>query len=143
IKIVIHGDFNVNNIVYNKGKKKINFIDLYRSSQFDYIQDASVFLVSNFRLPVFERRLRDRLNSLIKEFYGFFKEFASDKKDTTFEIRMALALARSFFTSARFELNYSFSKNMVMRAHYLMEKIVGFQGESFENFKLPESILYY
>ncbi len=141
--IFIHGDFNTNNVVCNLSREKINYIDLYRSREADYVQDASVFLASFFRLPVFDVRLRNTINNVIRYFYRYFSEFAKKQNDTTFDIRMALALARSFYTSTRFELNYSFAREMFLRSHFLMEKMASHEGNPWNEFKLPESILYY
>ncbi len=140
--VFIHGDFNVNNIYYDNDLQRVNYIDLYRSADFDYIQDASVFLVSNFRLPVTERRLRNRLNSASAHFFHAFKKFAETNNDTSFEIRMALALARSFYTSSRFEMNIIFAKEMYLRAQYLLEKVAGHGGKPWEDFKLPQQLLF-
>lgn len=140
--VLIHGDFNMNNIVYNSQLQTVRFIDLYRSRNFDYVQDASVFLVSLFRLPIFEPQLRNRLNHATKQFYDFTRQFALDQKDATFETRLALALARSFYTSTRFELNQTFAKRMYMSAYYLMEKLLNHNSD-WEGFSLPEEILFY
>ena len=140
--VLIHGDFNMNNIVYNSQLQTVRFIDLYRSRNFDYVQDASVFLVSLFRLPIFEPQLRDRLNHATEQFYTFTRQFALDQNDTTFETRLALALARSFYTSTRFELNQTFAKRMFMSAYYLMEKLLS-HNNNWETFRLPEEILFY
>jgi hypothetical protein len=140
--VMIHGDFNVNNIIYDHSNQRIHFIDLYRSKDFDYVKDASVFLISNFRMPIFDPVLRERLNHVIKSVFEFAHNFAVQHRDETFDIRMAFALARSFFTSARFELNSSFAKEMVLRSHFLMEKIVSHHGSPWETFQLPLSLLY-
>lgn len=140
--VLIHGDFNMNNIVYNSQLQTVRFIDLYRSRNFDYVQDASVFLVSLFRLPIFEPQLRDRLNHATEQFYAFTRQFALDQNDATFETRLALALARSFYTSTRFELNQTFAKRMYMSAYYLMEKLLSHNND-WETFSLPEEILFY
>lgn len=137
-----HGDLNINNILFNQKTRLIKFVDCYRSREADYIQDASVFLISNFRMPVFEVHLRQRLNWVIQHFYQFYAEYAKASRDKTFELRMALALARSLYTSTRFELNTSFAKEMYKRATYLMEKIVA-DGNEPEHFRLPVDILYY
>jgi phosphate uptake regulator len=140
--VLIHGDFNMNNIVYNSQLQTVRFIDLYRSRNFDYVQDASVFLVSLFRLPIFEPQLRDRLNQATEQFYNFTRQFALDQNDATFEPRLALALARSFYTSTRFELNQIFAKQMYMSAYYLMEKLLS-HNNNWKTFSLPEEILFY
>jgi len=139
--VLIHGDFNVNNLVYNHQDQRLHYLDVHRSRQQDYVQDASVFLVSNFRMPVFEPQLRQRIHWLMDEFLSFTRTFAQQTGDDTFEARMALALARSLFTSTRFELNPAFSRGMCQRAHYLMERVAEHQGRPWQSFRLPDCAL--
>jgi Ser/Thr protein kinase RdoA (MazF antagonist) len=141
--VFIHGDFNINNVVFNAEAQQVHYIDLYRSRDFDYVQDASVFLVSNFRMPVFDADHRGRINNVIRQFYGFVRGFAHEHGDTTFEARMAFALARSFYTSTRFELNFKFAKEMYNRSMFLLEKISHYQGRNWEKFSLPTEVLHY
>lgn len=141
--VFTHGDFNVNNIFYNSIKERIHYIDLYRSGHADYVQDISVFIISNFRQPAFKEPMRDRLNWTIKKMYEMTSEFAKEKDDKTFEARMALALARSFYTSTRFELNIKFAHEMFMRSHFLLEKVLTHEGNDWETFKLPTGIMFY
>jgi hypothetical protein len=63
--------------------------------------------------------------------------------DHLFQPRMALALARSFFTSTRFELNVSFAKEMFLRARYLLERIAAHEGKAWHEFQLPSTILHF
>jgi phosphate uptake regulator len=142
--VFIHGDFNANNIIYDEAKDTIHFIDVYRSKHADYIQDVAVFLISNFRLPVFEPPVRDQINMAIRNFYGFAKKFAHEHNDATFDVRLAIALARSFYTSTRFQLNSEFVKEMVMRANFLLEKVIVFNEgqQSWQAFVFPEEVLY-
>jgi phosphate uptake regulator/Ser/Thr protein kinase RdoA (MazF antagonist) len=140
--VFIHGDFNVNNILVNPVDGHIHFIDLYRSKDADYVQDASVFLLSNFRIPTTDRKLRERLNEVIERFWSFFRGFAAAASDTTFEARMALALARSFYTSTRFEMNTEFAEIMYLRSMFLLEKIAAHRGAAWEAFRLPADVLF-
>jgi Ser/Thr protein kinase RdoA (MazF antagonist) len=141
----IHGDLNCNNIAYDSDADQIHFVDLYRSKDFDYVQDISVFLVSNYRMPVLEGRERRQINQVTREFYRFARRQAGAWDDATFLARMALALARSFYTSIRFELDEDFAKDMVQRSHYLMEKLVRHAAaqKPWEDFPFAEQILYY
>lgn len=143
--VFIHGDFNTNNLIYNHQDQTVRFIDLHRSRQADYLQDMSVFLVSNFRQPVFDRALRGRLVMVMEEMLAFTRRFAAASGDGTCEARLALALARSFFTSTRFELNAAFAGDMFMRSIFLLERLRAQQsaGSDWEAFKLPEGILIY
>ncbi len=140
--VLIHGDFNVNNMVYNHQTQRLHYLDVHRSRQFDYVQDVSVFLVSNYRMPVFEEHLRSRIHWIMAEFLAFARNFARDAGDATFEARMALAVARSLFTSTRFELNPAFSRGMCQRAHYLMERVAEHRGRPWQDFVLPERVLF-
>lgn len=142
LSILIHGDFNVNNIVYEHRQKTIHFIDLYRSRQHDYVQDVSVFLISNFRMPVFDFNLRRRLNWVTERFYSFARQFADRHGDTAFDARLSLALARSFYTSTRFELNKNFANDMYLRARFLLEKLC-LSGNNWTQFRMPKEILFY
>ena len=138
-----HGDFNLDNIIYNPENNRIHFIDLYRSGHQDYVQDVSVFLVSIFRLPVLAMDIREKMNAFALDFFEFSRDFAIKSKDTTFEARLSFGLARSFFTSTRFEFDQEFSQTMQQRALYLMEKIASHGDQPWEDFKLVPKVLTY
>jgi phosphate uptake regulator/aminoglycoside phosphotransferase (APT) family kinase protein len=140
--VFAHGDFNLDNVIYDAERKKVHFIDVHRSELMDYVQDVSVFLVSNFRIPVFDRKLRARLNRMTEIFYDFASSFAGDHDDETFEARIALGLVRSFVTSTRFESERFMAEEMFRRALYLLERVSAAR-KKLEMFHLPKNILYY
>ncbi|MFW5836575.1 MAG: PhoU domain-containing protein [Desulfovibrionaceae bacterium] len=139
--VFIHGDFNVNNVVYNHEAQRIHYVDVHRSRQADFVQDVSVFLVSNFRLPIFEPQMRARIEWVIDHFLDFAQDLAREWEDASFEARLAFGLARSLLTSSRFELNEEFAKDMFLRSHFLMEKLAGHGGRPWETFELPDGVL--
>ncbi len=141
--VFIHGDFNINNVIYSHLEQKIYFIDLHRSQHADYVQDVSVFLVSNFRLPVLEQEARERITGTIRSFYAFAKAFAVENRDESFDIRLGLGVARSLYTSTRFELNRGFALSMYNRSLFLMERLVEQSQEDLANFSFPLEILNY
>jgi aminoglycoside phosphotransferase (APT) family kinase protein len=122
--VYIHGDFNSDNIIYQPLSGKINFIDLHRSRYMDYVQDVSVFMVSNYRLQVLDSALRQRVLELTLSFYEFVADFAKKNNDENFEFRLALGLARSFATSTRFILDKTLAQAMFMRSRYLIEQVL-------------------
>ena len=140
--VLSHGDYNANNILYDPAEDRIHYIDLHRSADADLIQDVSVYMVSNFRLPVFDKARRQVLSAIILEFYRFAAAFASSKGDTTFDIRLALGLGRSLITSTRFELSQRFAKFMLHRGVYLLERVAGHVGDP-ATFRLPLGSLCY
>ncbi|MCG3126265.1 MAG: hypothetical protein CHACPFDD_01096 [Phycisphaerae bacterium] len=142
-RVFIHGDLNIDNIIYDHLRHKLHFIDLHRSGEADYVQDASVFAVSVFRLPLFVRKVRRRLDGAATQFVGWVRDFARSQHDATFDARLALGLIRSFVTSTRFEFSRRFSKTMFLRATYLLERLLAHRGNAWENFSLPDEILVY
>ncbi len=138
--VFIHGDFNTDNIIFNKACQSLHFIDLNRSKDMDYIQDISVFAVSNFRIPSFTAAIRERLFSVIDSFLEFARAYASIHNDLTFEARLALGLSRSFITSTRFEVKEDFSREMFLRALYLLDRVTNFEGTDWKDFKVPVNI---
>lgn len=136
--VYIHGDFNSDNIIYQPLKDKINFIDLHRSRYMDYVQDVSVFMVSNYRLQVLDQSLAQRVLELTLSFYQFACEFAKNNGDDSFELRLAFGLARSFASSTRFILDKTLADAMFMRARYLIEQVLFIiETEQSVNYHVP------
>jgi phosphate uptake regulator/aminoglycoside phosphotransferase (APT) family kinase protein len=136
-----HGDFNVDNVIFNAAQRKVHFIDLHRSGDMDYVADIAVFLVSNFRLPFFEARIRSRLGRVMDSFYDFARDFAREHGDETFDARLTLGLVRSFATSTRFEVDRVFAEHMLLRATYLLERLERHKGKPWMDFALPREAL--
>ena len=143
--VLIHGDFNNDNVLYDEELNQIYLIDIHRSQQTDYLQDVSVFLISNFRLPIFNAKNRALINKVILKFYNFVENFAREKNDSTFEARLSLGLARSFFTSTRFILNKKFAKTMFLRSLHLLEELEKHanSNKNWSDFHLNKDILIY
>lgn len=139
--VLIHGDFNVDNVIYNASLDRLHFIDLHRSRNGDWAQDVSVFLVSNHRLQVFEEPVRRKINRVILEFFNFVRERARSYGDPTFEARLALGLVRSFATSTRFVLDEDFAKGMFLRSRFLVEQLLATRTEELERFEIAQEVL--
>ena len=139
--VLIHGDFNIDNIIFDPRQDRVRFIDLHRSTMMDYVQDVSVFMVSNFRIQISDPAVRQRINHAILTFLDFAKGYAQHAGDRTFTARLALGLARSFATSTRFVLDESLAKAMFMRSRYLIERLIEMPPERIEQFDLPRDAL--
>ncbi|MBY8974505.1 phosphotransferase [Rhodobacteraceae bacterium NNCM2] len=119
--VYIHGDFNLDNVIYDPAEKKIHFIDLHRSRYMDYVQDVSVFMVSTYRLQIQNAPIRRRITRVACDVHQMAAKFARAQKDKTFEYRLALGLARSFATSTRFVFDKAHASRMFLRARFLLE----------------------
>lgn len=140
--ILGHGDFNIDNIIYNPETKKIHYIDLHRSDRADYAQDISVCLISCFRLPIFNSEVRNLINQTIARIYEFAFNYSVEHNDKSFRYRLGLGLVRSLTTSTRFELNKNFSKEMILRSNYLIQSLLK-NKNTINQFDFPINILFY
>ncbi|MGO3159145.1 MAG: aminoglycoside phosphotransferase family protein, partial [Halomonadaceae bacterium] len=135
--VLIHGDFNVDNLIYDELKNRIYFIDLHRASYSDYVQDLSVLMASIYRLPIMDDGPRAELMALIRQLYQFARRFAKENNDVSFDARLAIALGRSFATSTRFIYDKLFANRLALRASYLLEAITLLTPEKIEKYRLP------
>jgi phosphate uptake regulator/aminoglycoside phosphotransferase len=140
--VLLHGDYNSNNVLYDAASDRIHYIDLHRSADGDAAQDVSVFMISNFRLPIFDAARRRILNAISAEFFEFARAYAARHGDANFALRVALGLARSFITSTRFELSERFSKLMFARGMYLLARVAAHTGDP-AAFRLPLAAICY
>ena len=141
--VLLHGDFNLNNLVYDHTAQRIHYIDLHRTREGDYAQDTAVFLASSFRLPFFDLRLRGQFELVMRRFLEFARAFATEQGDAAFEARLTLAVARALATSARFEVNRPFAQELFHRGIYLLTRVVAHAGRPWEKLAFPDSVLVY
>lgn len=135
--VYIHGDFNIDNIIYDADSKQLRYVDLHRSRYMDYVQDVSVFMVSNYRLQVLDPVIRRRIAAIICRFHQIAAEFAADNNDCTFELRLAFGLVRSLATSTRFILDRELARGMFLRARYLLQQIVRLEPVAYPHYRVP------
>jgi aminoglycoside phosphotransferase len=140
--VYIHGDFNSDNIIFDMDSSKIRFIDLHRSCYLDYVQDISVFMVSNYRLQVLDKPTRQKISYVASYMYEFASGYARKNNDKSFDLRLALGLARSFISSTRFILDRTLAKNMFYRGVYLLETIHRTETRDYEQYKLKIKELF-
>ncbi|MDV7338230.1 PhoU domain-containing protein [Terasakiella sp. A23] len=140
--VYIHGDFNLDNIIFDEEAKKIKFIDLHRSCYQDYTQDVSVFMISNYRLQVLDRKTRKRIQLAACHMYDFARDFAHKNGDKTFDLRLALGLARSFISSTRFILDAELANAMFLRGTFILERVAELEEKDVNAFTLPIKELF-
>lgn len=138
----IHGDFNLDNVIFDQTENKIHFIDLHRSRYMDYVQDVSVFMVSNYRLQIQDAHIRHRVAQVASDIHAMAAKFAKSQGDRCFEYRLALGLARSFASSTRFVFDKAHARRMMIRAHFLLEKVVSCPEGREARLKLPIKELF-
>jgi len=98
-QVWLHGDFNMNNVVYADGS--IRFIDVHRSRNGDYLADVGVFLVSTVRQPHLQGGICEDMEAVRQLVTRRVADFAQEIGDAHFGERLTCSLARSYITSAR------------------------------------------
>lgn len=138
--VLIHGDFNTDNIILptHDGVDHVRLIDLHRSQMGDYLQDVSVFLVSNYRLQIFESPIRRRINEVMQWVLDFTRAQAERWEDRDVEVRLAIGMVRSLITSTRFILDEGFAKELYLRAEYLIDRLIN--CDDLSSFQLPQEV---
>lgn len=139
---VIHGDFNADNILVRMDENKVYYVDVHRSRYGDYVQDVSVFLVSNIRIPIFSTDVRARLNVANRKMYDIGAAFAAKQKDAWFDARLGLGLFRSLITSTRFIFDKTFSMALYDRAELILDALEMHDAD-LRKFKLHEELFLY
>lgn len=120
---LIHGDFNADNIIVRQPEQRLCYVDVHRSQRGDYVQDLSVFMISNLRIPVFSRDIRQRLNKANLALFEIAKSFAEANNDDTFEPRLGIGLIRSLVSSTRFIIDKSFAQELLARAVSILNQL--------------------
>ena len=139
--VYIHGDFNVDNILYDPIENKVSFIDLHRSRYADYVQDLSKLMVSAYRIMNFHPKVRQLIGELMQQTYQFGTEYAKQTDDHTYAIRMALGLARNYLTSTRFVLDETHATEMFQRGLSLLDQIVHLDKHQRKQYQIPPQFL--
>lgn len=117
----IHGDFNTNNILYASGRG-FQFIDIARSGWGDYLQDVSVFLVSNTRRPYPPEQAAE-LAQVNRVVAGLARKFGREYGDAHLQTRLRLGLARSYLTSARLWPEADWANRLYQRGRKLLQQV--------------------
>ena len=130
-------------MIFDPVAGKIRFIDLHRSRYMDYVQDVSVFMVSNYRLQVLDRATRARIGGVAVAMHQMAEKFARRQKDGTYHYRLALGLARSFASSTRFVVDEDHARRMLLRARYILETALAVPEGREARFKLPVKDLFH
>ena len=140
--VYIHGDFNVDNILFDPESNNLNFIDLHRSEYMDYTQDLSVLIVSFYRLKEYDPHIRQRIRLTMEAIYDFGLDYAESIDDQDYKKRMALGLARSFISSTRFVLDRDHAKQMLFKGRFLLEQLITLTKKQQKKYELPKEIFH-
>lgn len=142
--VLTHGDFNLDNILFDRSSRQVFFIDLHRSGYHDWVQDLSTLMISIYRLPNNVKHTETtyfRLQ-LAQYIYAAGRRFAKRHSDKHFDARLACGLARGFATSTRFIADSKKARDMVLRSRYLLETLTSLNQRKIAHYRVPVNRLY-
>ncbi|MDX1668774.1 MAG: phosphotransferase, partial [Limnobacter sp.] len=122
--VLMHGDLNVDNILVENDANQLHFVDLHRSTHSDYLQDATVLMVSCIRLEQSGKAHGKRVRKVIKEVGRLCDRFALSNHDECHQTRIMLGVARSLITSTRFVQDEKFARKLFARGLSLLKEAV-------------------
>ena len=127
VRVWLHGDFNTNNILYDPARGLVHYIDVHRSAPGDPAEDVGTFVLSNLRLPLTDPFMRSRLFALNSAMIDLCRGFARRHNDEHIDRRIALAVARNYITSSRFEVERRKAEEYYLRGCGLLEDVLSSQ----------------
>ena len=139
--VLIHGDCNVDNFLYDAERQRLTLVDLHRSRRGDFLQDVSVFVVSNQRLLGLDEEARSRAEQAIDTMVRSGQRFARETGDHLANARLAVGLVRSWATSARFVLDDDEAHRLFDRAEDLLAHLGSLDDVGLREFEIPRELL--
>ncbi len=140
--VPIHGDLNLDNILYDPGTKRITFVDLNRAGKGDYIQELSTLMVSLFRIPNYHPVLRARIAQGMQATYTFAHRIGSNLQDTAIDAHLAFGLARGMLTSTRFIFEPWHARQLFERGDLLLQQLTRLKPKYLNTFTLEEQLFH-
>jgi phosphate uptake regulator/aminoglycoside phosphotransferase len=134
-QVLCHGDFNLDNIFYDYRKNTIHFIDTHRSTHKDYAEDIAVFMVSALRVKVDNQNTLNKMYLICQNMFDFGHDFAITHNDNYYDVRVTIALFRSFITSTRFLHDDAWYEKL-RRSAYQCYKQLNESKQDLKSFKL-------
>ena len=83
-----------------------------------------------------------RIAAMAQDYHKVTAKFARRQKDTTFEYRLALGLARSFASSTRFVLDRAHARRMFQRSRFLLDTALACPEGKEHRLRLPIEELF-
>jgi hypothetical protein len=78
---------------------------------------------------------------VVLRFYDWACEYAAELGDSSFPLRLALGMARSYATSTRFVLDEALVREMFLKSRYLLEVVLTRVHEHQAPFRFPREVL--
>ncbi len=136
--VLLHGDFNLNNLLVTTAPKCdpptsggenegrcVRAVDVGRTGYGDPAQDLSVLMVSCVRHPLAMQNVPGRARYFYSAIEKRGSELAMSLGDPNFKPRLKLGLARSYITSGRVVRDSEQARLLFLRGIRLLEEFLG------------------
>lgn len=140
--VPIHGDLNIDNVLYDPDSNTLTLIDLNRASQGDYLQDLAILMASFYRTPNYQRTIRRRIVTAMTRVHRFAHTVGPRLEDTAIDARLALGLARGLISSTRFIYEPWHAQRLFELGRVLLASVARCKAKTLSQYTLDEALFH-
>ncbi|WP_294945898.1 phosphotransferase [Sulfurivirga sp.] len=140
--VPLHGDLNLDNILYDPETDQITLVDLNRAGRGDYAQDLTTLMASAYRLPNYQRPVRQRIARALTAIHHFARQRGPKLNDTAVDARLALGFARGLITSTRFVYEPWHARRLFELGQLLLVQLSRLKPAQLSRYRLEESLFH-
>lgn len=142
LAVPIHGDLNIDNVLYDPDSDTLTLIDLNRATQGDYIQDLAILMASFYRTPNYQRTVRRRIVNAMSRVHRFAHRVGPRLEDPAIDARLALGLARGLITSTRFVYEPWHAQRLLELGQVLLASMARLKPKELPRYTLDEALFH-
>ncbi len=140
--VPIHGDLNLDNILFDPDSGRITLVDLNRAGSGDYSQDLSTLMVSFYRTPNHQSAVRRRIEQAMLSVLHFARRQGARLDDPAPDVRLALGLARGLITSTRFIYEPWHARVLFDRGRLLLTQLARLKPDKLRGWRLHRELFH-
>ena len=140
--VPIHGDLNIDNVLYDPDSNTLTLIDLNRAREGDYIQDLAILMASFYRTPNYQRTIRQRIVTAMSRVHRFAHQVGPRLDDDAIDARLALGLARGLISSTRFIYEPWHARHLFELGMILLGSIARLKPRQLPHYILDEALFH-
>ena len=140
--VPLHGDLNLDNILYDAETGQITLVDLNRATTGDYSQDMSTLMVSFYRTPNYQPAVRQRIVWAMDTLLRFTRRQGGQLHDPAIDARLGFGLARGLITSTRFIFEPWHARTLFDRGQLLLSQLARLKPQQLHTWRLSKELFH-
>ena len=142
LAVPLHGDLNLDNILYDAETGQITLVDLNRATTGDYSQDMSTLMVSFYRTPNYQPAVRQRIARAMETVLHFTRRQGAQLDDTAVDARLGFGVARGLITSTRFIYEPWHARILFDRGWLLLSQLTRLKPNQLQRWRFNKELFH-